>query len=1740
MRLRKKIISIIMLVILLSGNLLNVGSQVIALSTTLPTQNSKTNSSNVEFNSYLEGGDHEKTLDTSTGGNLYIKINVKESGYLRNGIVELGNQNFEVDSSQVESNYIQKIENGKIYLEQIKSGEEVLISLPITFKKDAQIDNDYFSKDTRIYFNGNYINGNGDEKKVEKTITNRIRWQANPEIEIEGEVSKYIPYHKDNEYGVMVQSKITTGIKENKLPIAKTKLQIEVPEIKLPNTDEETQNQLSEKMLDGEPTEEFESKKPERISVISNSLKATKGNSSENIFGKENYTYNKEEGKIVIEVSNNVAEGKITWGEGKDEYIITFIYEGKEIYDYIQEQIKEAKAGKLTEEEIEQGKTNEQAITGEIKVEVELETYNPEEATIGIEGVINYSIEEEKGNITEFDATTNEKLSKAYMYANYSKKENKQETEYDVIYKTDIYDTKLNQNIEYEIKNDKIEYQNEKYLSGNNTYVKQIRISEENFKKMLGEEGSIEISTKDGEVIAVIKNEQINSQQVNNEQINNEQDELEEETENVKTSYLDNQTKDYVLDIVEEKASELKIKTSELISEGTMKLEITKAFKENTEYTKEQMKEITKIETEAIARTNTNEQALKNEIQLEELTNKAEISIAPESLSTVVTNENVQIRVVLDTSDLNNALYKNPTLRIKLPSYISNINLKSTDIVMNNGLKIKNANIEKINDESVIVVELEGEQTEYTIGADYKGTIILLNTDIDLDPLTPTNENKVEMTYVNENEVVKNKEGKEEAIINFIAPTGVVTANTITNYAGNNKKIMSISAEKTSVAEVKTYSEKKIATVTGTVINNYGNKITDIKILGRLPSKDNKKIDSNEELGATFDATIKTEVNVKGIENYKVYYSSKVDANSSLEDLENEWTESFTNQAKSYMIVADESYEMEKEKIIEFSYDIEIPESLTYNNSSYELYKVYYTNVSEIARMNEEKESPIIKITTGEGPDLKVELSSTADVIREGQIVKMQVAITNTGDKEVTNAKVNVPKPKYANLMEYKTNYDITLFEGETKEIDVGTIKPGETVNATYYIQIDESILKLSIFTDVDGNKFFRDENGEMQPLEGDTPEIKFKTKVTVKVDGIEDEIPSNEYSNIIKEGKLNLKLIGRNSEDIDILNGTELEFKLYINTMGIGEVNDVTVTIPLLENTTYKEATIRKSSEKSETTTEGISYDKKNHTLQVKIDKLNEEEQLIILKLTGKDFDGKSSMMATARIGNGEENYSNKLTYNSEKVKLTVSDLTGLPKYVKERENITYKLNITNESSSYITNIEITDTLPDDLVFVQGYYSINNKQNKISKAPNNVAKMTIKTLYSGQTAEITIIARAKALEDKNDKTIKNKMQISGTNFDSIETNTVTNVIEYNEEIHKDDKDKDSSSKDRYKIVGTAWLDENKDGKRDSNEQTLKNIEVMLLDKSNNTIVTDVDTKLQKKTTTKNDGTYEFVNIMPGEYLVVFLYDSASYKLTTYQAEGVEEELNSDAIDINILYEGERKLAGVSDVIKITNSNARDIDIGIYEAERFDLRLDKYISKITLTTPTIGTRVTNYNEESLAKVEVLARNVNKSNIIVEYKIKVTNQGKVAGYAKKLVDYLPEDAIFMSELNSDWYLSNNNQDVYNTSLANKIINPGESKEVTLVLSFNITDKNIGNIVNNNAEIYESYNEQGTQDIDSVPGNKMSEEDDMSKADIILSVVTGKLVIGSILIIVMLVIVAFGMYEIKKRVLTKKLN
>ena len=121
--------------------------------------------------------------------------------------------------------------------------------------------------------------------------------------------------------------------------------------------------------------------------------------------------------------------------------------------------------------------------------------------------------------------------------------------------------------------------------------------------------------------------------------------------------------------------------------------------------------------------------------------------------------------------------------------------------------------------------------------------------------------------------------------------------------------------------------------------------------------------------------------------------------------------------------------------------------------------------------------------------------------------------------------------------------------------------------------------------------------------------------------------------------------------------------------------------------------------------------------------------------------------------------------------------------------------------------------------------------------------------------------------------------------------------------------------------------------------------------------------------------------------------------------------------------------------------------------------------------------------------------------------------------------------FSSELNKDWYQVDSN--LCNSSLSNEKINPGESKEITLTLTKQMTENNTGT-VNNLAEIAESYNEQGFKDIDSTEGNKVQGEDDMGSADLLLSIKTGQVATILFVVFIGIAIVGTVAYIIIKRV------
>ena len=336
----------------------------------------------------------------------------------------------------------------------------------------------------------------------------------------------------------------------------------------------------------------------------------------------------------------------------------------------------------------------------------------------------------------------------------------------------------------------------------------------------------------------------------------------------------------------------------------------------------------------------------------------------------------------------------------------------------------------------------------------------------------------------------------------------------------------------------------------------------------------------------------------------------------------------------------------------------------------------------------------------------------------------------------------------------------------------------------------------------------------------------------------------------------------------------------------------------------------------------------------------------------------------------------------------------------------------------------------------------------------------------------------------------------------------------------------------QYRIIsGTAWVDANENGQKDNQEQAVEGITAKLLDVTTNKYVKDSNgNDLEAKTT--STGFYSFDRVPKGQYLVVFEYDTTAYKATGYEVSGAEQGNTSKAIEKTLTIDGKEEKVGVTEKIDLTE-NIASVNIGLVQAKKYDMQLDKYVTKVTVQNS--KTTSTDYTDAKLAKQEINAKEVNSTTVVVEYTIRVTNNGEVPGYIKKIADYLSSDYKFSSELNKDWYQDGSN--VYCTSLADTKINPGESKDVKLTVIKQMKENNTG-LVNNTAEIVSSYNELGLTDINSTEGNKVKGENDMSSADVIISIKTGQVVETILVILSTIIIIGAGAYIITRKVLNKK--
>ena len=155
------------------------------------------------------------------------------------------------------------------------------------------------------------------------------------------------------------------------------------------------------------------------------------------------------------------------------------------------------------------------------------------------------------------------------------------------------------------------------------------------------------------------------------------------------------------------------------------------------------------------------------------------------------------------------------------------------------------------------------------------------------------------------------------------------------------------------------------------------------------------------------------------------------------------------------------------------------------------MYKVYYNNISAIGIQAESKTSAVMELTTGEGPVLTANLTYNCPIVRQGQVVKMILTLSNSGKKSATNVSVKIPVPTGA---KFTKNENLSGFFDEddiVKTISIKELKPNEKKEVIYYLRIN------------------RDMVGEIT------------TKAEITMNEVESKMYSNECKLDVQEGKI-------------------------------------------------------------------------------------------------------------------------------------------------------------------------------------------------------------------------------------------------------------------------------------------------------------------------------------------------------------------------------------------------------------------------------------------------------------------------------------------------------------------------------------------------------------------------------------------------------------------------------------------
>ena len=570
-------------------------------------------------------------------------------------------------------------------------------------------------------------------------------------------------------------------------------------------------------------------------------------------------------------------------------------------------------------------------------------------------------------------------------------------------------------------------------------------------------------------------------------------------------------------------------------------------------------------------------------------------------------------------------------------------------------------------------------------------------------------------------------------------------------------------------------------------------------------------------------------------------------------------------------------------------------------------------------------------------------------------------------------------------------------------------------------------------------------------------------------------KINSNTVVTEIEDSLFGMKLTSDAGKEVVI--GTKIYYELRLANLKDYDLENVEVNFVLPKEIEYTELNVIDSEEK-------VRYDTKDNIVTYKLGELAKNSAME-LRLTGKVVSSsmdETEMYVTAKSEKIEERSSQiNMKFNTPQLETYfTTNVEG--DVIRAGDALELILNLKNAGETRIDEIDITGKLSDILYDVTEH--LGDSQGDMLTCPNvdGIIDMYISAIEPGEVKQYKITGTVK--EDVKKNSLSQRFNV-----------TMEDAVTFKTDKLKLNVDTGEEAINEYSISGNVWIDADKDGLKSSGEKGFSDAKVNLLKNGEVIQIADVD----------NAGNYEFSGLEEGKYDVAFDYDDNNYVTCENSSEYALTAEKS-----------------IANGITVTDADIEEVSLGVQEKDNFDFEVTETLSNATAF---IGDEQTvyNYEDADLAKIEIDPFDISKASVKFEYKIVVKNTGNIPGRVTSIKDYLPA-GMKLEESESNGWTNGIDGNLYNDSLKNTILQPGEKKELTLVTYKKFNSENTG-ILSNKVQIAYTESDSGIQE--NSEGNFATQETIITVTQGLAT--RGGKIVTTIISVLIIVILTYGIKE-----------